>query len=190
MSGILCCLLPPAAESEAVQSWVRTREVEREEGREGESEGGREGRGGAELFAAAQQLQPQRDSLVPLPGQQADVAGEERRLEDVCFVDVVVAVSREDLQTRNVTSQACPAPWTAASPSHPPQATPPYLVRPGFWVLDDGPGSAVLAVRHLEGADELHAAEVFGTLSDDARDLLGRLQVHLRTEDRSCCGFS
>lgn len=78
-----------------------------------------EGRG-AELLAAAQQLQPQRDSLVPLPGQQADVAGEERRLKDVCFVDVVVAVSREDLQIRNMTSQACPAPWTAASPSHPP----------------------------------------------------------------------
>lgn len=145
------------------------------------------GGGGAELLAAAQQLQPQRDSLVPLPGQQADVAGEERRLEDVCFVDVVVAVSREDLQIRNMTSQACPAPWTAASPIHPPP--PPYLVHPGFWVLDDGPGSAVLAVRHLEGADELHAAEVFGALRDDARDLLGRLQVHLRTEDRSCCVF-
>lgn len=41
-------------------------------------------------------------------------------------------------------------------------------------------------MRHLEGADELHAAKVFGALRDDARDLLGRHQVHLRTEDRSC----
>lgn len=79
---------------------------------------------GAGLLAAAQQLQPQRDSLVPLPGQQADVAGEERRLEDVRLVDVVVAVSREDLQTRNTTSHPGTVPSTAASQDPPASSVP------------------------------------------------------------------
>lgn len=76
--------------------------------------------GGAELLAAAQQLQPQRDSLVPLPGQQADVAGKEWRLKDVCLVDVVVAISREDLQTRNMKSHPRTVPCSAAASRAPP----------------------------------------------------------------------
>lgn len=89
----------------------------------------KKGRGfrGARLLAAAQQLQPQRDSLVPLPGQQADVAGEERRLEDVCLVDIVVAVSREDLRTRNMTSHPRTDPWTGASCSPPAIPGPPWF---------------------------------------------------------------
>lgn len=43
-------------------------------------------------------------------------------------------------------------------------------------------------MRHLEGADKLHTAKVFGALRDDARNLLGQLQVHLMKEDRSCKG--
>lgn len=135
------------------------------------------------LLAAAQQLQPQRDSPVPLPGKQADVASEERRLKHVCLVDVVVAVSREDLHTHK-RQRDIPALTCLLSVPLPQLRPRPYLVCLGFCVLDDGPGLAVLTVRHLEGADELHAAEVFGALSDDASDLLGRPQVHLRTEGR------
>ena len=56
-----------------------------------------------------------------------------------------------------------------------------YHVCSGGLILDDGPGLAVVAVGNLEGGDKLHRAKVLGSLSDDACDPLGRLQVHLRT---------
>lgn len=49
------------------------------------------------LLVTAQQLHPKGDALVPLPGQDADVAAVERRLEDVLLVNVVVAVASKDL---------------------------------------------------------------------------------------------
>ena len=51
----------------------------------------------------------------------------------------------------------------------------------GCLILDCGPGLAVVAVGNLEGGDELNGAKVLGSLGDDARDPLGRLQVHLTT---------
>lgn len=78
------------------------------EGREGRGGGGgrerrrrRRGEGGdrsrAALLVTAEKLDSQSDAFVPLPRQDADVSAVERRLEDVLFVNVVVAVSREDL---------------------------------------------------------------------------------------------
>ena len=49
-------------------------------------------------------------------------------------------------------------------------------------VLHDGPGPPVITVSHFEGCDKLDGAEVFGPLSDDPCDLLGRPQINLRTQ--------
>lgn len=182
---VLCCLLPPGAESESVQSWVRR------------EEGGRSRRRGvfrAELLVAAEELHPYGDALVPLPRQDADVASVERRLEDVLPVNVVVAVSWKDLQVRTERQKTRVTDSDTTCVSHDPlpawrdRRTPdcsevcPHLVRLRAPVLNDGPRLPVVAVRHLEGTDELDGAEVFGPLRDDSRDLLRRLQVHLRTQ--------
>lgn len=53
---------------------------------------------GTGLLIAAQQLHSQGDALVPRPRQDADQSGIEGRLEHILFVDVVVAVTREDLE--------------------------------------------------------------------------------------------
>jgi len=72
--------------------------VAQEEGRGGVGWVGGGGGARAALLVTAQQLHPQRDALVPLPRQDADVAAVERRLQEVLLVDVVVDVAREDLQ--------------------------------------------------------------------------------------------
>lgn len=65
-------------------------------------EGGREEEvgGGATLLVTAQKLHSQGDVVMPLPRQDADVLGVERRLKDVLFVNVVVAVAWENLKRR------------------------------------------------------------------------------------------
>ena len=70
-----------------------------EEEEEGRGGGGRERKRGVSvgLLFTAQELHPQGDALVPVPRQDADVSGVERGLEDVLFVNVVVAVAWEDL---------------------------------------------------------------------------------------------
>lgn len=50
------------------------------------------------LVIAAQQLHAQSDALVPLPGDDSDVPGVERRLEQILLVGVVVDVTWEKLQ--------------------------------------------------------------------------------------------
>lgn len=52
------------------------------------------------LLVTAQELHPHGDALVPLPGKDADEPAVDRRLEDVLFVNVVVAVARENLRRR------------------------------------------------------------------------------------------
>lgn len=66
------------------------------------------------LLVTAQELHSQGDALVPLPRQNADISGVKRRLKDVLFVDVVVAVAWEDLdreqqpiKTRHIRAAAC-----------------------------------------------------------------------------------
>lgn len=86
-------LLPPGGESKAVQVWLG-RGIRREGGRDEEVEKGGAGPG---LLVTAQKLHSQGDALVPLPRQDAHVAAVERRLKYVRFVNVVVAVAREDL---------------------------------------------------------------------------------------------
>lgn len=49
-------------------------------------------------------------------------------------------------------------------------------------VHHDGPGLSIITVSHFEGHDKLDGAKVFGPLCDDSCDLLGRQQVHLRTQ--------
>lgn len=130
----------------------------------------------AELLVAAEELHPQGDALVPLPRQDADVASVERRLEDVLPVNVVVAVSWKDLQVRTEQQKTRVShdPFPAWRHRRTPDCSEvrPHLVRPCAPVLNDGPRLPVVAVRHLEGADELDGAEVFGPLCDDSRDLL------------------
>lgn len=65
-------------------------------------EGGREEEvgGGATLLVTAQKLHSQGDVVMPLPRQDADISGVERRLKDVLFVNVVVAVAWENLKRR------------------------------------------------------------------------------------------
>jgi len=50
------------------------------------------------LLITAQKLHSQGDALVPLPRQDTDISAVERRLKDVLFVNIVVAVTREDLE--------------------------------------------------------------------------------------------
>lgn len=66
-------------------------------------EGGRqeEVRGGgawAALLITAQKLHSQGDVVMPLPRQDPDISAVERRLKDVLFVNIVVAVARENLK--------------------------------------------------------------------------------------------
>lgn len=68
-----------------------------EEKRKGRG-GGRWKRRGAVLLITAQKLNSQGDALLPLPRQDTDKAGVERRLKDVVFVDVVIAVAWKDLE--------------------------------------------------------------------------------------------
>lgn len=103
-----------------------------------------------ELLVTAQKLNSQGDALVPLPRQDADISAVERRLKDVLFVNVVVAVAWEDL-----------------------------VCFCGL-ILHYGPGLSVIAMSHFEGCDKMDGAKVFGPLCDDSCDLLGRLQVHLQ----------
>lgn len=49
-------------------------------------------------------------------------------------------------------------------------------------ILYDGPGLSIITVSNFEGCDKLDVAKVFGPLSDDSCDLLGRLQVHLKIQ--------
>lgn len=49
---------------------------------------------------AAQQFHAQSDALMPLPGDDSDVPGEERGLEDILLVAVVVDVALEELQKK------------------------------------------------------------------------------------------
>lgn len=51
------------------------------------------------LLVTAQQLHSQGDALVPVPWQDAHISAVERRLKDVVFVNVVVAVTWKDLET-------------------------------------------------------------------------------------------
>lgn len=60
--------------------------------------GGEEG--WAELFITAQQLHAQRDAPMPLPREDANISGVDRRIEDVLLVDVIVAVSRKNLKEK------------------------------------------------------------------------------------------
>lgn len=69
-------------------------------GEEVERGGGGGGGSGTTLLVTAKKLHSQGDALVPLPRQDADEAGVERRLEDILFVNVVVAVAGEDLSRR------------------------------------------------------------------------------------------
>lgn len=87
---------------------------------------------------------------MPLPRQDADISSVERGLEDVLFVNVVVAVAWKDL-----------------------------VCLCGL-VLHNGPGLSIITVSHFEGCDKLDGAKVFGPLCDDSCDLFGRLQVHLQ----------
>lgn len=57
------------------------------------------------LVIAAQQLHAQSDALVPLPGDDSDVPGVERRLEQILLVGVVVDVTLEKLQRNERTVQ-------------------------------------------------------------------------------------
>lgn len=52
------------------------------------------------LLVTAQKLHSQGDVVMPLPRQDADISGVERRLKDVLFVNVVVAVAWENLKRR------------------------------------------------------------------------------------------
>lgn len=66
----------------------------------GKKEGGEEeGRRG--LFITTQQLHAQRDAPMPLPREDANISGVDRRIEDVLLVDVIVAVSRKNLKEEN-----------------------------------------------------------------------------------------
>ncbi len=60
------------------------------------------------------------------------------------------------------------------------------LVFPRGLVLHNGPGLSVIAVSHFEGCDKLDGAKVFGPLCDDSCDLLGSMQIHLRTQKQRC----
>ena len=94
-------MLPPRAESKAVQVWLRREKGRREEGAERGEEVERRrrrrwgGRYRAALLITAQQLHSQGDALVPLPWQNANVSGVERRLKDVLFVNVVVTILKQ-----------------------------------------------------------------------------------------------
>lgn len=114
-------------------------------------EGGREEEvgGGATLLVTAQKLHSQGDVVMPLPRQDADVLGVERRLKDVLFVNVVVAVAWENL-----------------------------VCLCGL-VLNYGPQLSIITVGDFEGCDKLDRAKVFGSLCDDSCDPLGRLKVNL-----------
>jgi len=52
------------------------------------------------LVVAAQQLHAHRYALLPLPGQQADVAGGKRRLEEILLVGGVIHVALKQLQRK------------------------------------------------------------------------------------------
>lgn len=95
-----CSLLPPRAESKAVQVWLR-RERRGERG-EGDNRGG----GGfwVVLLITAQEFHSKGDALVPLPRQEAHVSAVERGLEEVLLVNIVVAVTWEDLD-KNETNE-------------------------------------------------------------------------------------
>lgn len=62
-----------------------------------EKGGGGGGGSGTALLITAEKLDSQGDALMPLPWQDADVSAIERRLKDVLFVNIVVAVAWEDL---------------------------------------------------------------------------------------------
>lgn len=52
------------------------------------------------LIVAAEQLHAQSDALVPLPGDDPDVASVERRLKHILLVGVVVDVSLKKLKEK------------------------------------------------------------------------------------------
>lgn len=83
------------------QQGERKEGIKREGRKAKRGEGGREEEvGGGTLLVTAQKLHSQGDVVMPLPRQDADVSGVERRLKDVLFVNVVVAVAWENLKRR------------------------------------------------------------------------------------------
>lgn len=130
----------------------------REGGRAKEDQRGKEvekgGGGGtgfrAALLITAQKLHSQGDALVPLPGKDADISAIEGWFKDVLFVNVVVAVSWED------------------------------LVCSCFLILHYSPGPSIITVGHFKSCNKLDGAKVFGPLCDNSCDFLGRFQVHLQ----------
>lgn len=84
------------------QQGERKEGIKREGRKAKRGEGGREKEvgGGATLLVTAQKLHSQGDVVMPLPRQDADISVVERRLKDVLFVNVVVAVAWENLKRR------------------------------------------------------------------------------------------